>query len=475
VFKENGNLPQHNQKLLLKQIPANVLMQTINLLGLPLAELETFIKNEVEENPFLEIEEGRDNYIKIEPESEETEEKSDDYTIGEITDTYEISKVTEQEYKRKKFVPEGDSEPESQFYKEEGLKEHLLFQAKLDIDDERIFTLASYIISELNEDGYLEGDISKFKNIDKYEFTEEEIEEVIKRIQKYDPIGCASRSIEECLVTQMEIIYPELHEIQTFKKIILDDFQALANKDYKHLSKKYKISESEIEKLLEIIKTLDPKPGRNFSENISFIMPEAIIEKNEDGKLEIEYNDSFIPKLRLKYIDLVKTKELSNEIKDKINKAKITITVIEYRKELLRKIISKIVEIQKDFLLNKTNYLKPLTIKDLADEMSVSISTISRAIKDKYILTPRGIFPLKHFLTRSAYDLADTKVSVDRIKELIKETIKNEKTPLPDQSIAKILFNKGIKISRRTVTKYREEMGIPPAFQRKNNPHKLYS
>ncbi len=469
MFKNNENVPQNTQKLVLKQIPANILMQTINLLGLPLTELETAIKNEVEENPFLEMEEEGSGYVETIQDLREVEESLEREDIGEITDTYEISKIVEEEYKRKKFFVGNTQEFEPQIYKEEGLKEHLLFQARLDIDDERLFTLASYIISELDEDGYLRGDISKFKEIEDYKFTEEEIESVIKRIQKYDPVGCASRSVEECLIVQLETLYPDIHEVKILEKIIKEDLEALAKKDYDYISKKYGIEKNDIDRFLDILKTLDPKPGRNFSENVSFVLPEAVVRVNEDGKLEIEFNDSFIPRLRIKYIDVLKTKDLSEEMKEKLNKAKVMTTVVEYRKELLRRIITKIVEVQENFLLGNENYLKPLTIRDLAEELGVSISTVSRAIKDKYILTPRGMFLLKHLLTRSAFGLAEDKVSVDKIKEMIREIIKNEKEPLSDQSIARILFNKGVKVSRRTVTKYREEMGIPPAFQRKKD------
>jgi len=468
VFKNNENVPQNTQKLVLKQIPASILMQTINLLGLPLTELETAIKNEVEENPFLEMEEGS-GYVETIQDLRGVEESLEREDIGEITDTYEISKIVEEEYKRKKFFVGNTQDFEPQIYKEEGLKEHLLFQARLDIDDERLFTLASYIISELDEDGYLRGDISRFKEIEDYKFTEEEIESVIKRIQKYDPVGCVSRSVEECLIVQLENFYPDIHEVKILKKIIKEDLEALAKKDYGYISKKYGIEKNNIDRFLDILKTLDPKPGRNFSENVSFVLPEAVVRVNENGKLEIKFNDSFIPRLRIKYIDVLKTKDLSEEIKEKLNKAKVMTTVVEYRKELLRRIITKIVELQQNFLLGNENYLKPLTIKDLAEELGVSISTVSRAIKDKYILTSRGMFLLKHLLTRSAFGLAEDKVSVYRIKEMIKEIIKSEKESLSDQSIARILFNKGVKVSRRTVTKYREEMGIPPAFQRKKD------
>lgn len=468
MFKNNENVPQNTQKLVLKQIPASILMQTINLLGLPLTELETAIKNEVEENPFLEMEEGS-GYVETIQDLRGVEESLEREDIGEITDTYEISKIVEEEYKRKKFFVGNTQDFEPQIYKEEGLKEHLLFQARLDIDDERLFTLASYIISELDEDGYLRGDISRFKEIEDYKFTEEEIESVIKRIQKYDPVGCVSRSVEECLIVQLENFYPDIHEVKILKKIIKEDLEALAKKDYGYISKKYGIEKNNIDRFLDILKTLDPKPGRNFSENVSFVLPEAVVRVNENGKLEIKFNDSFIPRLRIKYIDVLKTKDLSEEIKEKLNKAKVMTTVVEYRKELLRRIITKIVELQQNFLLGNENYLKPLTIKDLAEELGVSISTVSRAIKDKYILTSRGMFLLKHLLTRSAFGLAEDKVSVYRIKEMIKEIIKSEKESLSDQSIARILFNKGVKVSRRTVTKYREEMGIPPAFQRKKD------
>lgn len=467
-MKKFHNIEQ-SQKLFLKQIPAQILSQTIEILGLPILDLEEKIKQEIEENPFLEIDEEKtltpvisETYLNIDTEKiEETEEKS-----SEITDTYDISKIKEIET----FGKKNYEKPiiENIISEAETLQDHLIFQAKLDIDDERLFTLASYIISELDSDGFFKGDIENLKQIENYTFTEEEIEKVRERIKRYDPVGCGSKNMEEALITQLEVYYPELPQINIIKEIICNDLVLLATEPEK-LQEKYNLSEEEIYNIKSIIKSLTPRPGTNFSKPPEFIIPEAIIKKLNDNELDIEYNDSYIPILKVKkeYIIAVKQSKLK-DLKEKVNDAKKLILAIEYRKNILRKIIQTIVKHQKDFLLGKQEFLNPLSIEEVAKEVETSLSTVSRAIKDKYILTPLGLLPLKYFFSRSAKSITQQDVSVDKIKKMIKEIIENEgDKPISDEKIANILINKGIQISRRTVTKYREEMGIPPTHKRK--------
>lgn len=464
-MKKSNNLEQ-TYRLSLRQIPMNLLSQTIQILGLPLTELEADIKQELEDNPLLEVEEDTTLVTSKSIESGENDIEEADTNLGEVSDTYEISRLKEFESASRRSYDKTQVF-ESTFSTDETLQEHLLFQARLDISDERLFTLASYIIYEIDDDGYFKGDINTLKKIENYEFTEDEIERVREKIKSYDPVGCGSRTLEENLIAQLENFYPNLPNIDIYKEIINKDLELLA-KDSRFLSSKYGLLKEEVDELKLIVKSLSPKPGINFSKSPSFIVPEAVIRRTDDD-LEIEFNDSYIPKLRIKreYIDAVK-KFGSKELKDKIAKAKSIILAVEYRKNILRSIINSIVEHQRDFLLDKQNYLNPLLIEDIAKEIGVTISTISRAIKDKYILTPVGLVPIKYFFSRSGKSVVGEEVSVDRIKKLIDTIVKNEgDKPLSDDKIANILKNKGIKIARRTVTKYRESMGIPPAHLRK--------
>ncbi|MFN4245691.1 MAG: RNA polymerase factor sigma-54 [Brevinematia bacterium] len=445
-------------------MPVQVLLQTTNLLGLPIIELENYVKMELEENPFLEIDEEK-NLTSIDYNITKEELDEEDTNIGEITDTYEISQIKEIELqKRRTFKPIA---LETIISESETLQEHLLFQAKLDFDDERLFTLATYIIYELDDDGFFRGNIENLKNIENYTFSEEEIEEVRNKIKRYDPVGCGSKTLEEALVTQLEVYYNDFPQKEIIKKIIENDLTLLA-KDSKTLQKKYNLSEDELENIKTIIKSLNPKPAVNFSKTPSFIIPEAIVKKTNNDDLDIEFNDSFIPILKLKidYIDAVKNIR-SKEIKEKINMAKNMILSLEYRKNLVSRIIEKIVNHQKQFILGKQNFLNPLTIEDISNELKVAISTVSRAVKDKFILTPIGLLPLKYFFSRASKSMNEQEVSTDKVKKMIKEIIESEEKPLSDEKITSILINKGIKISRRTVTKYREEMLIPPAHKRK--------
>lgn len=460
-------LPEYKVQMTLKQIPTPILAQTVNLLGLPILELEQVLKEEIEENPFLELEEDQkitENVNEKEINIDEIEKKENE--LGELTDTYELSKVKEFENISRK----SDKTPfENLISETESLQEHLLFQARLDISDDRLFTLATYIISEIDEDGYFKGNIENLKQIENYIFSDEEIAHILERIKKYDPIGCGSKTIEECLISQLEVYYNNLPEINLIKRIIKEDLRNLAGEENK-LKEKYNLEKEELEKIKEIIKSLDPKPGRNFSRSLDFIIPEAVITKVDEEKLDIEFNDSFIPRLRLKseYIQAITKNNTNKDLEDKIKKAKNLVLIVEYRKNLVKRIIEKIVEHQKEFFLGKQEFLNPLLLNKLAEELEVTPSTVSRAIKDKYIQTPRGLFLLKYFFSRESTSLIGEQISVDKVKKMIKEIIENEgDKPLSDEKIASILANKGIKISRRTVTKYRESMGIPPAFERK--------
>lgn len=467
-MKKDNNTEQ-TYKLTIKQIPSQVLSQTIQILGLPLLELETQIKQELEENPLLEIDDNQvDKNYDIDESIYDIDKIDEEETkSSEITDTYELTKLKEFEsYERKVYekIPVFENNVASS----ETLQEHLLFQARLDIDNERLFTLATYIIYELDSDGYFKGDIENFKRIEDYTFSEEEIESVRERIKRYDPVGCGSKTLEEALITQLEIFYHNISNLEIYKKIIEKDLKLLAT-DEREIQKKYKISEEDIENLKTILKTLNPKPGANFSKTPYFILPEAIIRKTDENTLDIEFTDSYIPvlKIRKEYVDAIKHSQ-SKELKEKLVKAKNIVLAVEYRKNLLRNIITKIVEHQKDFLLSKQKYLNPLLIEEISRELGVNVSTVSRAIKDKFILTPLGLLPIKYFFSRSGRSIGTEQVSVDKIKKMIKEIIDNEgDKPISDDKIASILKNKGIQISRRTITKYRESMNIPPAYKRK--------
>ncbi|MCX8028640.1 MAG: RNA polymerase factor sigma-54 [Brevinematales bacterium] len=467
---------EQSLRMNIKQIPTTILSQTIQVLGLPIAELEREIKKELEENPVIEVDEGTILERQTQQERPEIDiiyqttrlEKVDEFDniTSEISDTFELSRVKEFEsYERK-----SENVPifESVLSQNETLQEHLIFQARLDIADERLFTLATYIIYEIDDKGYFKGNIEDFRKIEGYEFTDEEIERVRQRIKEYDPIGCGSRTVEEALSIQIEKYYPKIPYLNVYKEIINNDLELLASNP-KEIISKYNIPKEDLQKLMEIIKFLNPTPGANFSKSQDFIIPEAIIRKTEDNDLEIEFNDTYIPKLKIRkdYIEAIK-KSKSKELKEKIVKAKNLIVSVEYRKNIVKSIIQKIVEHQKPFLLGKQEFLNPLLIEDLARELEVTVSTISRGIKDKYILTPVGLLPIKYFFSRSGKSIIGEEISVDKVKKMIENLIKNEgNKPLSDEKISSILANKGIKIARRTVTKYRESIGIPPAHLRK--------
>ncbi|MEN2998400.1 MAG: RNA polymerase factor sigma-54 [Brevinematia bacterium] len=476
----DNNVPEQTYKLSIKQIPSHLLLQTTQLLGLPILELNDRIKLELEENPLLEVEdENTLSLISTEYSKVDTDKVDEiDRDLGEVSDTYDVAKIKEIELYERKVRGGYTQTIEGTLSERETLQEHLLFQAKLDISDERLFTLATYIVYELDDNGFFKGSIENLRNVEGYSFQDSEIEEIRERIKRYDPVGCGSKTLEEALVTQLEVYYPNLPKLDVYRRIIEEDLKLLATEGDR-VRQKYNLSREEFENLRSILRFLSPKPGANFSVSPSIVVPEAIVRKVDENTLEVEYNDSYVPTLRIRkeYVSAIRKVD-SPELKSKLNRARSLILAVEYRKKTLRAIIDKIVQHQRDFLLGKQNFLNSFLLEDLASEMETTVSTISRAIRDKFILTPLGLLPLKYFFVRSGKGIGGEDVSVDRIKKLIKELVDGEGVkPLSDEKIALILSNKGVRISRRTVTKYRKAMGIPPAHKRKNekNIHSSYT
>ena len=327
-----------------------------------------------------------------------------------------------------------------------------------------------YIIDSLDEDGYLsinEDEIKKELNINDNIF-----EKCLKIVQQLEPIGVGARSLSECLIIQLKNLGIEN---ELLENLILEDLELIANKKYKDIVKKYNISMQKCVSLINIIKTLDPKPGRICSNEKSvYVQPDVIVEKIENEFI-VYSNESDNLKLRINnvYKEILKSsqsdKNTKDFIKDKLNSATILIKSIEDRKTTILEIAQEIVKYQQVFFEYGDNHIKPMKMKDIAEKLELHESTISRGVNGKYMLTPFGMYEFKYFFSNALETNNEVLTSSTSIKKIIQDKIKseNKKKPFSDDQIAKILNNKGINIARRTISKYREELGILSSSKRK--------
>ncbi len=415
------------------------LKQQLSLLLLPKLELKELVQQELEENPFLE------------------EILKEDYPLNKEN----IKDLAS-------YTPDDEIDP---FYKlsyEPSLYDNLELQIDLEFDgiDNLI---AKEIIKNIDEKGFFKGNLNEIA--EKFNKPLEYVENIRRKLVKFlEPTGIASTSLEEFLLEQY---LENFGDDEIVKEIILNDLEKITNKAY--IKKKYGISDKKYDEILENIKLLNPYPTFQYSgETTKYVEPDVFVYDKGD-RFEVEVNDKGIPKLRLtnNYKKILTSKDVSEETKkyleEKLQKAMGIIKGIELRRENLKKVAEYLVNYQADYLRKGKEFKKPLTLKDVANELGFHESTISRIISNKYMQTDFGLLPFKSFFsTRLSSENGD--VSVEKVKHLIKEIIDNEdkKKPLSDEKISKILKEKyGINVARRTIAKYREEMNIPSSKDRK--------
>lgn len=473
---------QQQLKLGLKLTPQQV--QYLKLLQLPTLALEQRIKMELELNPMLEIGEEPELTLEQEEPTEDTSfEDEKEQTVEE--DTYTLEDYMNDDlagYKSPEAVkPESDDEEwEPPLPAEVPLSEKLLSQFKLlDVDDEDIL-LAEEILGNVNEDGYLSRDLALIVQDLNLSFglslTVEKAEQVLHKILHLDPPGIAARTLQECLIAQVRVSgYPNaLKELAI--KVLRDHFENFKLKRYEQLQRDLNISRETLKKVVDIIQHLNPKPGEGkFSTQENYVTPDFIVEK-DNGDFIITLNDRNIPPLRINnaYKELVmqKGKKASPEAKEFVKKkfeaAKWFIASIYQRRETLLKVMRAIVEKQRQWF-EEGEVLKPMIYKDVAEVVGVDISTISRVVNSKYVQTEFGVYPLRFFFTSGLESENGEDISNQAVKQRIKDIISKEdpSKPLNDDQITEILRQEGIRIARRTIAKYREQLGIPIARLRK--------
>lgn len=447
------------------------LQLSIKILQLNHLELTDVITQELQENPVLEI---RDDL---------TDSYSDDTVDLEFEKFIEnYSKINEEYFQKERYYNQKDLNEDDEdisnildIYsaKKSNLYDHLLWQLHLEKMTDEEIRIGEEIIGNIDSDGYLRVDTKEIAN--SLGVKEEDVLLVLKKIQKFDPVGIGSRNLKECLLNQIEVYgSPAPYIIQIIENYLED----LAKKSFKKISKELNITEDEVKFALEFINhNLNPKPGSGFEfseyENQA-IQPDVYVVKKGD-KYDVILNFDDMPFLRINktYERMLKDKncdpKVKNYLQEKIKSAYWFIKSIQQRGSTILTVAREIVEKQSEFFDKGPAYLKPLTLKDIAVALNLHESTISRVTSNKYIMTPQGLFEMKYFFSGSIRKIGVEDVSSTSVKELIKEIIsqENPSKPLSDQEISDILKSKGYCIARRTVTKYRESMGILSSSMRK--------
>jgi RNA polymerase sigma-54 factor len=468
------------------------LQQAIKLLQLSRLELENLIQHELLENPILEEtpeeEEAKGEEVSVtEPlalthEVHDKEQKTDEVgnKNGELKEPTNFDWENYLEtYNTPEFGPSGSAERDDELPPYETmvsggttLQDHLLWQLHMaDMSPEEA-GIAEELIGNINDEGYLQAELGEIA--DKTGVPLSRVEEVLARLQEFDPPGVGARNLKECLKIQIKPF--EERDRLLLERLIEEHLEDLEKRNYSNITKNLRISTEKLRDLSHLISTLEPKPGRPFgSEKPQYIIPDVFVEK-VGADYVILLNDDGLPKLQVSnfYRNALFQKDMEPNakeyIQDKLRSAMWLIRSIHQRQRTLYKVTSSIVKFQKDFLEKGIASLKPMVLRDIAEDIHMHESTISRVTTNKYVQTPRGLFELKFFFnSKVPSTTGGDGVTSEAVKEEIKKMVATEdpKKPLSDQAICDLLQKNSVQIARRTVAKYRELLGILPASKRR--------
>ncbi len=445
-----SQIQEQKQKLSPQQIVFTTLLQ------LNVEDLEKKIIKELEENPVLELVDINPK-SDLENENKETDDK-DWEEMNDVDDEYFKPSLNKNNFDFISFQKQKNTFTENLIMQ--------LEQLNLTKDDKII---AESLIWNINDEGYLLADLELIA--ERMEIEVSKVEKLLKIIQKFEPLGVGSRNLKECLNIQ---INKKTKNILS-KEIIKNHFDDFSNKRFNKIQMKLNCSSEELNKAINIISSLNPKPGDGSQNNSNFAIPDLIVDEIE-GKLVVSLNDGNFPEIKISpvYQEMFfaknnNEKKLDKFLKDKIESANWLIQAIQKREITIMKVMNEIIKIQSDFFEGKIRSIKPLILKDIADKINMDISTVSRVTNGKYVQTPWGVYELKYFFSDKLINNYGEKVSTKNIKLLIEDIIKKEdkNNPLSDEIISKLVYKKGFTIARRTISKYREQLNIPIARLRR--------
>ncbi len=467
------------------------LQQAIKLLTLTHLEMTNVIAQEMVENPVLEEISEDDERVEETTAEHQEEDKLTIETTEATTQDFETPTVFEKDdFDWNSYIenynstsssgptpqdmaaPDPDELPsyENMVSKSISLPEHLEWQLRMENPTEQEFSVAQRIIHNLDNSGYLQTTMDEI--IAEVGIDRELAMSVLQTIKRLDPVGCGSTTLEECLLAQAQLLE---HRSPLVEKIIIEFLPLLQKKDYDKMSKEIGVSKEKIKEAELVIQTFNPKPGLLVSaEETQYVTPDIYV-LEMGGEFVVQVNDDGVPRLRISnlYQALMKQgpdKEAKEYVQDKVRSALWLIKSIQNRQRTIIKVAKSIVRQQRDFFKKGPAFLRPMVLKDVAEEIGMHESTVSRVTTNKYMHTPIGTFELKYFFSSGIGKEGGTEISSEALKLRIKKMIENEnpKRPLSDQKIAEVLSREDLQVARRTVAKYRELLRIPSSADRKS-------
>jgi len=465
-------------KLVQKLILTPSLQQAIKLLPMSTLELADLLNQEMVENPLLEEVPTEELQPAEQPQPEKQEaqpanEKPDtwddadyDYFFGDYLDDGYRSR-TPSEVKELPPIENTLSTAAS-------LSDHLLWQLSLQTDDDQVKEIGGAIVGNLDDDGYLVASVEEIAAMGEWPVTD--VEKALQHVQTFDPVGVAARDLQECLWLQIRHLGLEGTPSE---KIVTEHLRLLQNHQVPEIARKLGMPIEELKEHIEIIRNLDPKPGSRYNPSQSqYVIPDVYVVKVEDQYVAM-LNEEGLPQLRISPVyrrlldKSVQGGESGDEtrayVKDKFRSALWLIKSVDQRQKTIHKVATSIINFQREFLDSGIEYLRPLVLRDVANDIGMHESTVSRVVNNKYMHTPQGVFEMKYFFHSGISSSYGESVSSVTIKQRIRKIIENEdpRKPLSDSKIVSILQKEGLMLARRTIAKYREELKIPTSNQRK--------
>lgn len=461
-----------SQRLMLTQ----KMQQAIQILQLSGIELEQYLQQELEQNPVLEqlVKEPKPEAVAPEPVPASPDGAPMDdtaFNLDEFASQWSDFRREGTDFSRNPDLAERREHYQNSITKEESFSAKLLTQLRLAAQDEKTLEIGELIIGDIDAKGYFTGSMEEIAQ--EAGVTVEEVERVLRIVQRFEPTGVGARDVVECLLLQIEVEYPHVPEL---KVLVAEHLEELEHRQIPKIAKEMRISVERVEELKSLLAKLNPWPGLEYSsEPTQYVTPDVIVEKIDD-EFVVYLSDESIPALRINedYRKMMGngkvTREEKQYLRDKVESAKWLIRNVEQRQQTILRIARAIVEVQHDFLDRGIEYIKPLTLQEIADKVGVHEATVSRTTRGKYMQTPQGLFEMKFFfspgLKRDSGEAQSSKSVQSIIKKMIDEEDKSK--PYSDQKIADLLKKQGLNIARRTVTKYREAMGILPTSMRRS-------
>ncbi len=472
--------PKLNLRLAQKQILTPGLVQMVSVLALNRLELREMINQEITENPMLEV--LGDDGVVSEDYTDETFVKEETEKVPETEganpfDEFDISSFFTKYLDTAAASGSGSEREENEkpgFEKflssSQNLADHLLWQLSVSICSEEVRKAAELIIGNLDENGYLMTTLEDISQSNGY--PADDVEEALAVVQEFDPPGVAARDLRECLLLQLKLIDPQNTLAQ---QVVSEHLKMLQNNQLKEIARALNRPIEAVKRAVDVVKRLDPKPGLRYNKTEPRLVEPDVQFRKVDGEWQAFLNDDDLPQLRLSpvYRRLLQRdaadRDVRNYVKERFTAAVQLMKNIEQRKHTIVRVCQSILRRQKDFLEYGVDHLKPMMIKEVAEEVGVHPSTVSRAVANKYAHTPQGVFELRYFFSESVNGPQGGDMSLLSLKRRVKKMIEEEDAthPLTDEQIAKRLDEEGIHVTRRTVAKYREDLRIPSTHQRR--------